>query len=142
MSLFLSSRTLSEVEGEGICCCSSFAFAALKTLTSYPHKRKRDRYTNPMFIHMFSFRWKPGITEQQKQRVFDEVNALKDQIPGILDSAVGFNTSPHGQGYEFGGVMKFSNRAAYDAYNAHPVHQQLLTWLLPLIDPMELDFEL
>ena len=73
---------------------------------------------------------------------FEEVNALKDHIPGILDSAAGFNTSPRGQGYEFGGVMKFNDRAAYEAYNAHPVHQQLLTWLLPLIDPMELDFEL
>lgn len=102
---------------------------------------KRDRYTHLMFIHMFSFRWKPGVTEQQKQRVFEAVSTLKDHIPGILDSAAGFNTSPRGQGYEFGGVMKFSSRAAYDAYNAHPVHQQLLTWLLLLIDPMELDFD-
>jgi hypothetical protein len=95
-----------------------------------------------MFIHMFSFRWKPGVTAQQKQHVFEEVNALKTRIPGILDSAVGFNTSPRGQSYEFGGVMKFSDRTAYDAYNAHPAHQQLLTWLLPLIDAMEVDFEL
>ena len=72
-----------------------------------------------MFIHMFSFRWKPGVTDQQKQRVLDEVTALQTQIPGILDSAAGFNTSPRGQGYEFGGVMKFSNRAAYEAANFH-----------------------
>jgi hypothetical protein len=116
--------------------------AALKTLDVISPNLKRHSYTIPMFIHMFSFRWKPGITEQQKQRVFEEVSALKNHIPGILDSAVGFNTSPRGQGYDFGGVMKFSDRAAYDAYSAHPVHQQLLTWLLPLIDPMELDFEL
>lgn len=95
-----------------------------------------------MFIHIFSFRWKQGVTEQDKQRVFQEVSALQSRIPEVLESAVGFNTSPRGQGYEFGGVMKFSNRAAYDAYNAHPVHQELLTWLLPLIDPVELDFEL
>jgi hypothetical protein len=95
-----------------------------------------------MFIHMFSFRWKQDVTEQQKQRVFEEVNALQARIPGILDSAAGFNTSPRGQDYEFGGFMKFSDRAAFDAYNAHPVHQQLLTWLLPLIDPLEIDFEL
>jgi hypothetical protein len=94
-----------------------------------------------MFLHMFAFRWKPGITEAQKQRVFTEVSALKDHIPGILDSAVGFNTSPRSQGYEFGGSMKFASRTTYEAYNAHPVHQQLLTWLLPLIDPMEVDFE-
>jgi hypothetical protein len=95
-----------------------------------------------MFIHIFSFRWKQGVTDQQKQRVLTEVSALQSRIPEVLESAVGFNTSPRGQGYEFGGVMKFSDRAAYDNYNAHPVHQQLLTWLLPLIDPIELDFEL
>jgi antibiotic biosynthesis monooxygenase (ABM) superfamily enzyme len=94
-----------------------------------------------MFIHMFFFRWKPDVSEQQKQRVFTEISALKDQIPGILDSAIGFNTSPRGQGYEFGGMMKFADRATFEAYNAHPVHQQLLTWLLPLIDPLENDFE-
>jgi antibiotic biosynthesis monooxygenase (ABM) superfamily enzyme len=94
-----------------------------------------------MFIHMFFFRWKPDVSEQQKQRVFTEISALKDQIPGILDSAIGFNTSPRGQDYEFGGMMKFADRATFEAYNAHPVHQQLLTWLLPLIDPLENDFE-
>jgi hypothetical protein len=95
-----------------------------------------------MFIHMFSFRWKQGVTEQQKQRVFEEVNALKTRVPGILDSAAGFNTSPRAQGYEFGGFMKFSDRAAFEAYNAHSVHEQLLSWLLPLIDPIEVDFTL
>ncbi|CAN5679024.1 hypothetical protein BH10ACI4_BH10ACI4_03620 [soil metagenome] len=94
-----------------------------------------------MFIHMFFFRWKPNVSEQQKQRVFTEISALKDQVPGILDSAIGFNTSPRGQDYEFGGMMKFADRATFEAYNAHPVHQQLLTWLLPLIDPLENDFE-
>ena len=38
-----------------------------------------------MFIHMFSFRWKLGVTEQQKQRVLSEVGALQNKIPGILD---------------------------------------------------------
>jgi hypothetical protein len=38
--------------------------------------------------------------------------------------------------------MKFSDRAAFEAYNAHPVHERLLTWLLPLIDPIEVDFTL
>jgi hypothetical protein len=28
-----------------------------------------------------------------------------------------------------------------DAYESHPVHQKLLSWLIPLIDPIEVDFE-
>jgi hypothetical protein len=36
--------------------------------------------------------------------------------------------------------MKFADPAALEAYNVHPVHQDLLEWLLPLIDPIEVDF--
>jgi hypothetical protein len=94
-----------------------------------------------MFLHMFSFRWKPGVTEQQKQRVLDEVGALPTRIPGILECVVGFNTSPRGQGYDFGGLMKFHDRAAFVAYNAHPAHDELLSWLVPIIEPVEVDFD-
>ena len=44
-------------------------------------------------------------------------------------------------GYAFGGVMKFSDRAALDAYFPHPVHQALGEWLMPMIEPLELDFD-
>ena len=94
-----------------------------------------------MVIHTFFFRWKPGVTEAQKQRAQDEIRALQAQIPGILETNVGVNFSPRSQGHEFAGVMKFTDRAALDAYSTHPVHLKLLSWLVPLIDPIEVDFE-
>ncbi|WP_213804379.1 Dabb family protein [Granulicella sp. dw_53] len=94
-----------------------------------------------MFIHTFAFRWKTTVTEEQRLRMIGDIRALESQIPGVLETVVGFNTSPRAQGYEFGGVMKFPDRATFEAYNEHPVHQQLLSWLLPLIDPIEVDFE-
>jgi len=93
-----------------------------------------------MYIHMFAFRLKPGVTEEQKDRMLDAINALQEQIPGLLETYIGKNDSPRGQGFEIGGVMKFPDKAAMEAYNAHPVHQALLHWLLPLIDPIEVDF--
>jgi hypothetical protein len=94
-----------------------------------------------MFVHIFAFRWKPGVTEDQKKRVIAEVRKLQGQIPGLLETSVGANTSPRGQGYELGGVMKFTDQAALQAYGVHPAHQKLLGWLIPLIDPIEVDFE-
>ncbi len=94
-----------------------------------------------MVIHTFAFRWKPNVTAEQKLRVQTEIRALQGQIPGLLETNVGANFSPRSQGYEFGGVMKFANQQALAAYNSHPIHQKLLTWLLPLIDPIEVDFE-
>ena len=94
-----------------------------------------------MYIHMFAFRWKPGVTEGQKQRVITEIRKLQGQIPGLVETSVGTNISPRGLGYELGGVMKFEDQASLDAYGPHPVHQELLSWLIPLIEPVELDFD-
>src|SRR6267378_6761764 len=76
-----------------------------------------------MYMHMFAFRWKPGVTEEQKRRVVAEIRALQGQIPGLLETAVGMNISPRGGGYELGGAMKFADKAALDGYGGHPVHQ-------------------
>ena len=94
-----------------------------------------------MFIHLFAFRWKPGVTDDQKQCSITEIRKLQGQIPGLVETCVGINTSPRGQGYELGGVMKFADQSAFDVYGSHPVHQRLLSWLIPLIDPIEVDFD-
>jgi hypothetical protein len=94
-----------------------------------------------MVIHTFAFRWKPGVNEEQRQRVLDAIRSLQGRIPGLEETWVGVNFSPRSHGYELGGVMKFADRAALAAYSGHPAHQELLAWLMPLILAMEVDFE-
>lgn len=94
-----------------------------------------------MFIHVFGFRWKEHATDADKQRAARDIRAFLGMIPGLLEVHVGENLSPRGQGYAFAGVMKFRDRAACDAYATHPAHLALLKWLVPLIEPVELDFE-
>jgi len=90
---------------------------------------------------MFAFRWKPGVTQEQKNRVIAEIHGLQGQIPGLLETTVGTNVSPRGQGYELGGVMKFADKASLESYGAQPAHQKLLSWLMQLIEPIEVDFQ-
>jgi hypothetical protein len=94
-----------------------------------------------MIIHTFAFRWKAGVTADQRQQAIVAIRALQGEIPGLAETLVGENISPRSQGYELGGVMKFIDRTAYETYNDHPVHQKLLSWLMPLIEPIEIDFE-
>lgn len=94
-----------------------------------------------MIVHIFAFRWKAGVTEEQKARAIAEIRDLQGRIPGLLETVVGINFSPRSQGYALGGTMKFTDREALDAYVEHPLHQGLLAWLLPLIDPLEVDFQ-
>ena len=94
-----------------------------------------------MYVHLFAFRWNSGVTEEQKQRVVAEIRGLQGKIPGLVETVVGRNISTRGNGYELGGVMKFANKASLDSYGAHPEHQKLLSWLMSLIEPIEVDFE-
>lgn len=94
-----------------------------------------------MFIHIFGFRWKPQATDADKARAQKDILAFRGAIPGLIEVSVGTNISPRGQGYTFAGLMKFTDKAACDAYTVHPTHLALLDWLVPLIDPVELDFE-
>lgn len=94
-----------------------------------------------MFIHIFGFRWKPNATAADQARAAQDILAFRNTIPGLLDVAVGPNLSPRNQGFTFAGLMRFTDRAACEAYATHPAHMALLEWLVPLIDPVELDFE-
>jgi len=89
---------------------------------------------------MFAFRWKPGVTEAHKDLALLSIRRFHGQIPGLIEVSVGRNLSPRGGGYELGGVMTFVDEAALEAYNEHPAHQELLSWLAPLIDAIEIDF--
>jgi hypothetical protein len=93
-----------------------------------------------MCIHVFVFRWKPGVGEDLKDRAITSLRELQGRVPGLLETWVGKNFSTRGQNYELGGVMKFADRASLDAYGPHPAHQQILDWLMPLIEPLEVDF--
>lgn len=93
-----------------------------------------------MYFHIFGFKWKPEATDALKARATADILAFRGNIPGLLEVHVGPNQSPHGAGYAFAGVMRFTGKAACDAYVLHPQHQALLKWLVPLIDPVELDF--
>jgi hypothetical protein len=96
-----------------------------------------------MYIHTFLFQWQQSVTVEMKDRAAREIRALQGQIPGLLETSYGANISPRSQGFTHGGVMKFRDKAALDAYSPHPVHQRLVDWLMPLLKvAAELDYEM
>jgi hypothetical protein len=95
-----------------------------------------------MFLHIFLFRWKPAATEALKARALADILAFQGQTPGLLEVHAGVNVSPRSNGHEFGGVMKFTDRAAFEAYAVSPIHMQLLEWLIPLVEATEVDFKI
>ena len=93
------------------------------------------------FVHVFAFRWKNNVAESQQERAAQQIRAFQGVVPGLTQTFVGHNLSARGSGYTFGGVMHFSDHAAFKAYETHPAHVALLSWLVPLIEVVELDLE-
>ncbi|MEY2943218.1 MAG: hypothetical protein RLY97_1232 [Pseudomonadota bacterium] len=92
-----------------------------------------------MFIHIFLFHWKTPVSTEIIAKTTAELNAFIGQVSGLVEMRVGENLSPNAGHYPYGGYMKFTDEAAFTAYCTHPLHLALLDWLLPLIDPIELD---
>ena len=95
-----------------------------------------------MYIHTFLFQWQAGVGAKEIERAAREIRALQGQIPGLLETSYGANVSPRSQGFTHGGVMKFRDKSALEAYFTHPAHEKLVAWLMPLLKvAAELDFE-
>jgi Stress responsive A/B Barrel Domain len=96
-----------------------------------------------VYVHTFLFQWQAGVSANEIQRAAEEIRALQGQIPGLLETSYGANVSPRSQGFTHGGVMKFRDKAALEAYFTHPVHEKLVQWLMPLLKlAAELDYEI
>jgi hypothetical protein len=96
-----------------------------------------------MYIHTFLFQWNQGVTAEVQQLAAERIRALQGRIPGLLETSYGANISPRSQGFTHGGVMKFQDAVALEAYNPHPIHQELVRWLMPLLKvAAELDYEI
>ena len=96
---------------------------------------------SPSVFHVFAFQWKAETSAAQKERAKTEILAFQGVIPGLLQTHVGPNLSSKGNGFTFGGIMQFADKASLDAYSKHPAHQALLRWLVPLINAIELDLD-
>src|SRR5437879_324094 len=76
-----------------------------------------------MIEHVVLFKTIPSATEEQKQRMVEELRGLKDKIPGIVDLSVGRNFSARNQGFDIGLVVRFESREALEGYLPHPAHR-------------------
>jgi hypothetical protein len=94
--------------------------------------------------HIALIKFKEGTSQEQIDKVFEELMDLSESIEGIEDYVSGPNISPENlsQGYTHGFVMTFQDVAARDAYLPHPEHEKFKANALPLIESiLVLDFE-
>src|SRR5258708_24079134 len=97
-----------------------------------------------MIEHILLLRWNEEASQEAIDNAMAELAGLKDKIPGIVGLSSGVNFSDRAKGYTHGAVMRFTNRAALEAYYPHPEHQRVVQkFITPMrADSLIFDYEL
>jgi quinol monooxygenase YgiN len=74
-----------------------------------------------MLRHVAMFRWKDGVTEDQKVAARDALAALKQEVPSVVEYTVGFDIRRNPNNWDMVLVSDFEDVAGLEAYFAHPV---------------------
>ena len=82
-------------------------------------------------IHLVVVKWKPGVTDAQKQQVLDGIKKMAAEIPGIENIWVKpARLQPRDFSTAF--VIEFKDRAAADSYAESAAHKEFDDMYVPL----------
>lgn len=63
----------------------------------------------------------------------DRMLSMKGQIPALIDIEVGVDIVRSGRSYDLALITRHTDLAGMEAYQVHPVHQELLAWVKPRV---------
>ena len=78
-----------------------------------------------MLTHIVCWKYKPGISTDQRSDHIAKLRALADVIPNIEHFNVGADILHLERSFDTGLVAVFKCRAELDAYDDHPEHQKV-----------------
>ncbi|KAF9288459.1 hypothetical protein BGZ68_000250 [Mortierella alpina] len=77
--------------------------------------------------HLILLKFKPSVSETQAHDILKAVAALKDQLPGVVESVhLGVNFSARSKGFTHGFTMLFKDRAALETYDKSAEHVKVV----------------
>lgn len=95
-----------------------------------------------MIRHIVFFKFKPGITEKQKNKLSADLQALKDKIPFIKRLEVGFDIGRKPNSFDLVLNTDFNTWADVENYGAHPDHVAVVEFIKQICeDHCKVDFK-
>jgi hypothetical protein len=94
-----------------------------------------------MIIHVVLLQPKDEISSEEITAALEQVQALQEAIPGIIDVEIGENRSMNHQGYTHGFVMRFVDSDHLKVYAPHPAHRVVSDELVRVCHSI-IDFDL
>jgi hypothetical protein len=92
-----------------------------------------------MVTHVVFFKFaEAGQAEEAQKRLL----AMEGRIPGMSHIEAGLDFAKSARSFELALITRHDDRAALDAYQAHPVHQEVVAYIRPrAVASAAVDFE-
>ncbi|MEF2966550.1 Dabb family protein [Paenibacillus sp. M1] len=90
-----------------------------------------------MFEHIVLLKFKPDVSDTEKEDAVKRAHDFKGNIPGIVDLSAGINMTEekeHMQGFTLGIRVTFEDQQACRDYVQHPLHQIFLRSIGPFVE--------
>ena len=97
-----------------------------------------------MIRHFGVFEFNDGVTAQQIDECFAQMQGMVGKIPGLLNMEHGPYQSDEGlnEGFSHGFIMSFDSAESRDAYLPHPEHERVKDIVVPCLKRVVVfDFE-
>ncbi len=79
-----------------------------------------------MLTHIVLFRFESMENAEEAGR---RLRAMKGRIPSLLDVESGVDITRSGRSYELALITRHEDQAGLDAYQVHPVHQEVVVYI-------------
>ena len=79
-----------------------------------------------MILHVVMFTWKAGVTSQQVDELTAAIHAMRGSIPGLISIQAGPDLALRSGNPDYLLVATFEDEAAWHAYQAHPLHKDVV----------------
>jgi hypothetical protein len=83
-----------------------------------------------MFHHVALFRWQPGTTAEETDRIAPALRALAGTLEGLRSYECGPGLGLAPTSYDFGVLATFDDKAGWDAYMADAEHDRIRAELI------------
>ena len=95
-----------------------------------------------MITHIVLFKWKPGISKNQIQKIFSDLRNPKSKLEGIEDIKSGESFSKYSEGFKYVLVVLTKGKKSLENYRKQPLHLEIAKQIKDLEEKsMAVDFE-
>ncbi|MGO3742087.1 Dabb family protein [Kerstersia sp.] len=89
-----------------------------------------------MYMHIVLMAFESEADARFFETVEHYARRIRAECDGVLGYGLYANEASRAQGFGYAMVSTFESAAAHDAYQISPAHQEMKTWMTPLIQKM------